>query len=119
MSSIRQPERVKSQPASAQSRPAGPAMRDALLSALLVAVVFLVFSPVREFSFLNYDDDGYVTANPHVQQGLTPGGVSWAFSTITAANWHPLTWISLMLNEQLSGPGPAGFHLANLLLHAA
>ena len=71
------------------------------------------------FEFLNYDDPLYVTANPHVQHGLSVEGVRWAFTTFTAANWHPLTWISLMLDASIGGPGPRVFHLTNLILHLA
>jgi hypothetical protein len=71
------------------------------------------------FEFVDYDDNLYVTANPHVQEGLTRAGVRWAFTTFAAANWHPLTWISLMLDWSIGGPGPRIFHLTNLILHLA
>src|SRR5579885_3026895 len=70
--------------------------------------------------FVNFDDDGYVVHNRHVQAGLTAPGLLWAVTTTHAANWHPLTWLSLQLDASLYGPSSAwGFHLTNLLSHAA
>jgi tetratricopeptide (TPR) repeat protein len=83
----------------------------------LAVSTLLVFWQVRNFDFVNYDDDIYVYENPHVLNGLTPAAVSWAFTTDVSSHWHPLTWISLMLDCQLFGLNPAGFHLVNLLLH--
>jgi Tfp pilus assembly protein PilF len=91
----------------------------ALLGLLLVAVTLAVFWPVVHCDFLNYDDPDYFTANPHVQTGLTSANVAWAFTTGHAGNWHPLTWLSLMLDAEWSGPGPAGPHFTNLLFHTA
>ena len=81
--------------------------------------VFLAFSPVLGNGFTNYDDPSYVTANNHVREGLSADGVRWAFSTFHFYNWHPLTWISHMMDVQLSGLNPAGHHLTSLLLHIA
>ena len=67
----------------------------------------------------HYDDPEYVTANPHVQSGLTWKGVIWAITTGAASNWHPLTWISHMLDCQLYGLNPIGHHLTNVLFHLA
>jgi Flp pilus assembly protein TadD len=86
---------------------------------LLVVAVFLVFGQTLRHDFINYDDEDYFYANPHVKAGLTWSGVTWAFRTGYAANWHPLTWLSLMCDAQLFGPGAAGPHLTNVLLHAA
>jgi len=70
--------------------------------------------------FVNYDDNDYVVHNPEVKAGLSPAGAAWAFTTTHAANWHPLTWLSLQLDASLFGGGSAwGFHLSNVLLHAA
>lgn len=88
------------------------------ISIVLFIVTLAVFWPVSKCDFLNYDDDGYVTANAHVRQGLTIAGVKWAFVTGETANWHPLTWLSLMLDAQLFGRDAADFHLTNLFLHA-
>jgi tetratricopeptide (TPR) repeat protein len=73
----------------------------------------------RDFEFLNVDDPDYVTANPHVQQGLTVESVRWAFTSFDAYNWHPLTWLSLQVDIELYGLDARGFHLTNILLHAA
>ena len=86
---------------------------------LLVAIVFAVFGQTLRHEFVNFDDEDYFSANPHVRAGLTWNGVTWAFQIGYAANWHPLTWLSLMLDAQLFGTGPAGPHLTNLILHAA
>ena len=68
--------------------------------------------------FVNYDDNAYVYSNRVVAQGLTFRGLAWAFS-FHASNWHPLTWLSHMLDCQVYGLRPAGHHLTNVLLHAA
>jgi len=83
----------------------------------LAVSALLVFWQVRNFDFVNYDDDDYVYENPHVLNGLTADGVIWAFTTNRSAHWHPLTWLSLMLDCQLFGLGPGRIHLINLLLH--
>ena len=90
-----------------------------LVALLLALAVVAVYLPVVGFEFTNYDDTYYVTRNPHVLQGLTWEGVSWAFTHGYSGNWHPVTWMSHMLDCQLYGLNPAGHHLTNLLLHAA
>ena len=83
--------------------------------ALMVAgLTCALYSPVAGHDFINFDDPEYITKNPHVPQGLTLANVRWAFGT-----WHPLTWLSLLLDVNLFGTGPRGFHVVNLLLHAA
>ena len=87
--------------------------------ALLLALVTLaIYLPVLHDDFLNYDDDDYVTANQIVKNGLTWLGIKWAFATFHAANWHPLTWISHMLDCELFGLNPAAHHFVNVLFHA-
>ncbi len=86
---------------------------------LLVAVTLAVYWPVMRCDFVNYDDPDYFTANHHVQTGLKPANLVWAFTTRHASNWHPLAWLSLMLDAELFGKGPFGPHFTNLLLHAA
>lgn len=71
------------------------------------------------FEFLNYDDDIYVSMNAFVQRGVTVESVRWAFTTAHAANWHPLTWISHMLDWDLYGAWAGGHHATSVLLHAA
>jgi Tfp pilus assembly protein PilF len=89
---------------------------------LLLAILTVgVFARVAVNDFVNYDDPDYVTNNPQVQQGLTWSGAKWAFANLhgQATYWHPLTWLSHMLDCQLFGLQPAGPHLVNLLFHAA
>ena len=90
-----------------------------LICFALAAATLAVYWPAIHNDFLNYDDTLYFTSNPRVLTGLTPGNMVWAFTTAHASNWHPVTWLSLMLDVQMFGKGPAGPHLTNLLLHAA
>ena len=77
------------------------------------------YNPVTHNGFLDYDDDQYITNNPHVRAGLTWATVKWAFTTYDQANWHPLTWLSHALDCELLGLNPSGHHYVNVLLHAA
>ncbi|HUD47611.1 MAG TPA: tetratricopeptide repeat protein [Candidatus Baltobacteraceae bacterium] len=77
-----------------------------------------LYSPAFTFGFVNLDDEIYVTANPHVNRGLTSTGLLWAFQSGYAANWHPLTWLSHMVDSQIFGPRAGGHHATSLLLHA-
>ena len=86
---------------------------------LLALAAFAVYSPVRNYGFVDYDDSGYFFENPHVLGGLTMPNIKWAFTSGEDANWHPLTWLSLMLDSTLFGSGAAAPHLTNFLLHAA
>lgn len=86
---------------------------------LLFAMAALVYWPVRNCEFIDYDDPGYFSSNAHVLGGWTWSNVRWAFTNDDAANWHPLTWLSLMLDAEFFGKGPAGPHFTNLLFHAA
>lgn len=86
---------------------------------LLALLTVVIFRPVLQCAFVNYDDPTYLTANPHVQGGLTWSAVAWAFRTGYAGNWHPLTWLSLMLDAQWFGATAAGSHAVNLFFHAA
>jgi tetratricopeptide (TPR) repeat protein len=85
----------------------------------LAISALLVFWQVRNFDFVNYDDDLYVYENQHVVSGLTFDNIIWAFTTIHTGYWHALTWLSLMLDCQLFDPNPEGFHLTNLFFHIA
>ncbi|MGP8198766.1 MAG: tetratricopeptide repeat protein [Limisphaerales bacterium] len=86
---------------------------------VLATITFAVFGQTAGFGFVNYDDDKYVYENPVVAQGLTFKGIVWAFTRTHSANWHPLTWLSHMLDCQLYGLHPGGHHLTNVLLHIA
>jgi protein O-mannosyl-transferase len=81
--------------------------------------VLVSYNPVTHNGFLDYDDDQYITNNPHVRAGLTWATVKWAFTTYDQANWHPLTWLSHALDCELLGLNPSGHHYVNVLLHAA
>jgi Tfp pilus assembly protein PilF len=103
---------------------AAPAPIDCLVEpavgAALVLLTVLVYSTTFRYPFVNLDDPVYVSQNPHVQAGLTPQGVRWAFTTFDCGNWHPLTWLSLQLDASLfGGQNAGGYHLTNVLLHAA
>jgi tetratricopeptide (TPR) repeat protein len=90
-----------------------------LIAALLALVTITLYWPAMRHDFVNFDDPDYVTANPHVQGGLTWSGLKWAFcNTEQAAYWAPLMWLSHMLACQLFGLNPWGHHLINVLLHA-
>jgi len=84
---------------------------------VLVVCTLALYNGVNQNGFVNYDDDAYITANRHVQSGLSASTIGWAFTTFDAANWHPLTWISHALDYQLFKLNPAGHHYANVLLH--
>lgn len=90
---------------------------DGVLVLTLALAVGGVFSGVAGHEFLLYDDDVYVTSNTVVRQGLTWDSVRWAFETNRAANWHPITWLSHMVDTELYGLQPRGHHLSNLGLH--
>jgi tetratricopeptide (TPR) repeat protein len=105
------------QPATAPAAPLG--RRDWLAAAALASLTFVAFARALGCGFVNYDDTNYVTRNPQVTAGLSAAGARWAFSTFHAANWHPLTWLSLQLDATLWGAEPFGFHLTSVLLHAA
>ncbi len=90
-----------------------------LISLVLVGVTVLIFWPVTGCDFVNLDDPDYVTANARVQSGLTLRGLEWAFTTGATGNWHPLTWLSLMLDASWFGIKPGGFHFTSLALHTA
>jgi hypothetical protein len=94
-------------------------MRVALAALGLAAAVFLVFGRVAGHEFVAYDTRPYLTENPWVLRGLSLEGTAWAFTTVHAANWHPLTWLSLMLDVELFGARPGYFALENVAWHAA
>ena len=89
------------------------------ISLFLMVVTFSAYSQVLDNGFLNFDDNHYVTENRHITNGLTREDVIWAFTQPYASNWHPLTWLSHMLDFEIYGLDPSGHHLTNLLLHIA
>ncbi len=84
------------------------------LSVLIVAI----YAPVKNYQFVDYDDEVLVSNNPYVQAGLTASSIRWAITTINVFYWQPLTWISFMANRQLFGRGPGAYHAVNVALHA-
>jgi len=86
---------------------------------LLAGLVMIVYAQVVHFDFIIYDDPNYVQDNPHVNRGFLWSGIVWAFTTFHAANWHPLTWLSLMLDGELYGNYAGGYHWTNVMLHLA
>src|SRR5215469_11383051 len=93
--------------------------RPRFIGLLLALFTLAVYLPVAHLGFILYDDGDYVTENPMVWEGLTLTGIKWAFTTFHSANWHPVTWLSHMVDSQLFGLNPAGPHIVNALLHAA
>ncbi len=83
----------------------------------LAAITWVVFGQTLGYDFTNYDDPEYVVKNAPVNRGLTFDGIGWAFTHVHSCNWHPLTWISHMVDCQLWGLNPLGHHLGNVLLH--
>jgi protein O-mannosyl-transferase len=88
-----------------------------LSAAIFVSVVWTYFPTLRN-GFVAYDDPTYVTENAHVKTGLTLENLGWAFASEEASNWHPLTWISHMVDCQLFGLQAWGHHLTSVLIHA-
>jgi Tfp pilus assembly protein PilF len=110
-------------PASAAPEPAADHVRArrrvGAVALALVAVAILIYARTARFESLDFDDGEYVFANPNVLSGFTASGVRWAFTAFYAANWHPLTWMSHMLDIQLFGANPGPHHLVNAAIHAA
>lgn len=90
-----------------------------LLSIGLLVVTALTYWPVLQNDFVNYDDPDYVLLNDNVNRGLSWSGIKWAFTEGHASNWHPITWLSHMLDVSLFGLRPMGHHLTNLVFHCA
>jgi protein O-mannosyl-transferase len=90
-----------------------------IVSVALAAITLLSYWPITSHQFICLDDQHYLFDSPHVRNGVTWQGIVWAFQTGYFSNWHPLTWISFMLDSQIFGMKPAGFLLTNLVLHTA
>ena len=96
------------------------ARRTIFICALLSLATLATFGPVIGHDFVNFDDIGYVTLSTHVTSGLSWANAAWAFRPESlTANWHPLTWLSHMLDAQLFGLRPGWHHLTSLLFHTA
>ncbi|MGO8761450.1 MAG: tetratricopeptide repeat protein [Desulfobaccales bacterium] len=96
-----------------------PAGLKLLICLLLAGAVLLAYLQVINHDFITFDDDMYVTENPMVRAGLTWPGVEWAFTAVHSSNWHPLTWLSHMLDCQIYGMWSGGHHLTNVVFHLA
>ena len=100
------------------SRPRPAKQRGRIAAAIVLIVLSLaVYARIGSFGFVNFDDPGYVLQNRHVLAGPSWDGLVWAFTSTEASNWHPLTWLSLMLDAWMGGGTPGAFHLTSLLLH--
>jgi protein O-mannosyl-transferase len=93
--------------------------RKILVCLVLSIVILAIFWQVRNHDFVNLDDKMYILENRHVLSGLTIDGVKWAFTSVYASNWHPLTWLSHMLDVDLFGVSAGRFHLVNVFFHLA
>jgi len=116
---LKRPTQAIAQQAPPIARAANKPWQIAAVCAVLAVVTVGAFSGVRNNAFLTYDDNYYVQENRHVQQGLTPQSIAWAFTTFHQSNWHPLTWISHTVDWSLYGKNPSGHHMTNVFLHAA
>jgi len=93
--------------------------REVLICLLLAGITLGLFWPLGQLGFYDSDDPEYILTNPMVRDGLSPQSVWWALTTYHASNWHPVTWLSLMLDCQLFGPNPRLLHLENVAWHTA
>lgn len=91
--------------------------RTLFICILLTSAPLAAYWQVQNHDFILFDDPEYVTQNPYVMQGLSFEGLRWAFTRAHSGNWHPLTWLSLMLDSHIFGPDAGGYHLTNLVLH--
>ena len=96
---------------------ASTAIQPLFLACILMMLTLMTYWPVSGHQFVNYDDDLYVTENHRVQSGLTWKNMAWAFSSLEASNWHPMTWLSHMLDCELFGVNPKAHHLTSLFFH--
>ena len=94
-------------------------LRFTLVAAILFIATFAVFGRSMRWDFVDYDDPDFVTENTHVRAGISHAELRWAFGAGgRAANWQPVTWISLMLDAEIHGVSPAGFHATNVFFHS-
>ena len=88
-----------------------------LLCLSLVVFTSAVYWQVGGHEFIDFDDNAYVYQNPHVREGITGSNIVWAFTSVDAANWHPITWLSHMADAQIFGMNPRGHHLTSAVIH--
>ena len=90
-----------------------------IICVFLAMLILAVYWQIQDHDFINYDDNRYITENKHVTSEFSKENFIWAFTSIYASNWHPVTWLSHMLDNQLYGLSPKGHHLTSLTLHIA
>ena len=88
-----------------------------LICLAITVLTLLIYGQVSDHAFLDYDDNVYISANPHIADGVTLRGLIWAFTSVYESNWIPLTWISHMVDVELFGVAASGHHLINVALH--
>ena len=88
-------------------------------ASFLVLLTLVVFWPCVGYDFVGFDDGSYVFENDHVLTGISGENIAWAFTHFHSGNWHPVTWMSHMLDCSMFGLNPAGHHMMNVILHAA
>jgi hypothetical protein len=115
----RPPLNAKNGPNQAPAHKTDPRGRVLFIGLFLVVLTFAVYGQMIGHGFISFDDDSYITQNPMVQRGLSMDGLVWAFSSPHVYNWHPLTWLSHMVDVQLFGLNAGGHHLLGLLFHIA
>lgn len=88
-----------------------------LVSFLLCVLILIVYLPVRNYQFVNYDDDVYVSKNINIQSGINPKSISYALTDIGTSNWHPITLLSHMIDWRIYGNYAGGHHLTSVIIH--
>ena len=94
-----------------------PNYSEIIIIIFLTIATLIVFWNVQNHEFINHDDPLFITENYHIQSRFTWKSISWAFTTTSPDYWHPLPWLSLILDYQLYGLNPKGYHLNNMMLH--
>ncbi len=92
-------------------------IRSAGICVILAAATWWVYADTLRFDFVAYDDTGYIVENPNIALGLSRPGLVYAFTTTDMFNWHPLTWISYLIDYEFNGLRAAGYHVTNVVLH--
>lgn len=88
-----------------------------IIIVLLCSITAAIYARAAFFPFCILDDSEYVSQNAHVMAGLSVDSIQWAFTTFHSNNWHPVTWLSLMLDSQIFGLNPIGYHVTNIVFH--
>ena len=116
----RRRERAFRQPVAERASPVRPiGSRPLVIAAALIALTLVTYAGVQQFDFVNWDDSTYLTENTNVQAGLTWANAWWALTTSHSPYWHPLTWLSHMLDVSLYGMNPGPQHVTSLVIHLA